>query len=139
MFLAEKYTFERGCADDDTPDNWPIKVDPADAVPAELPPGWKPKTIKQLRNYVSENGTHSILDIEFVGSQPFFMAATVVPDSMLMSAFGTLRPSRKAVEEKGIDLADSLPRWEGYCCPVWESPAESENARWWFFVGSSGD
>jgi hypothetical protein len=93
-----------------------------------------------------ESGTHTILDILGVSALDYekrdpdeMFQAYPAPDVWLMEAYGTLRPTRKMVEEKGFDPAEQIERWTAVYFAVWDSEAAEGDPQWWYFNGCSGD
>jgi hypothetical protein len=94
-----------------------------------------------------EDGTHSILDIIGGISEKSYeerdggeiALAFAVPQGWLMEAYGTTRPTRKMVEERGFDPAEQLERWTAVYFAVWDDEAATGEPQWWYFDGCSGD
>lgn len=98
----------------------------------------EPKTIADLLFLAAEDGTHSILDITGVTEKPEFGGAHPAPDSWLMEAYGTSRPTRQDVETRRFRRAEEMERWQCLYFPVW-AHANDVAPKWWMFIGSSGD
>jgi hypothetical protein len=111
--------------------------------------GRKPRTAAEAVEMAEESGTHSILDIVNGVSADTWQAdedweagfgkAFAAPVEWLMKAFGTVRPTRKQVEEEGLEGAEALERWQCVYFAVWEEGTEKAGPRWWCFEGCSGD
>lgn len=98
----------------------------------------KPKTIEQLLESQGENGTHSILDIVSISSEPKFGAISPFPQTKLVGCFGSETPSHSQIEE--VRSSGSLEkyvseRWQGIYIIAYRDGSPSEI----FFAGCSGD
>jgi hypothetical protein len=99
-----------------------------------------PKTIKQLLKQCAEEGTHSILDIERVSSQPELGAVVPLSRQQLLDFFGTDRPTRSMVEKwaarvESLEAEPLYGRWEGIYIIVYKDSQPDEI----YFEGCSGD
>ena len=79
----------------------------------KLKPGAKHKTIDAAREAAQETGTRSILDIVRIGKKPDYEVASPIEVSVLMSAFGTDKPSADMLEDGIIDILGDIDR--GMC------------------------
>lgn len=95
----------------------------------------RPASIEQAVGWAAEDGTHSILDIERTGMYRATGVAIPLSEPRLREAFGTLRPTRDAVEEAVGEVSCSLARWEAVYFPVYEGDATRHLA----WIGVSGD
>lgn len=95
----------------------------------------RPETIEELLDLVSEDGTHSVLDIQTTGRRREFGVATPYPARGVEQVFGTDRPTREQVEESWADVAERLERWEAHYLVVYKDGKPAQYA----FIGCSGD
>jgi hypothetical protein len=97
----------------------------------------KPKTIEELLEQRAESGTHSILDIICVSSEPKFGAVSSFPSSKLLEFFGSETPSHAKIKEvyEAGSLEDFFKRWEGIYVIAYRDGSPHEI----FFAGCSGD
>jgi hypothetical protein len=98
-------------------------------------PGGPPRTIDEVLERAGEDGTHSILDISHVGRERDFGVAVALAPEVLEEFFGTAEPSHEDVEDRGLDLAEDLDRWEAVYFVVYQHGRPHAYA----FVGCSGD
>jgi hypothetical protein len=101
-------------------------------------PKGKPKTIEEALEIQADSGTHSILDIVGVSSEPAFGHVRPFPPEKLLEFFGSHTPSRAKIEEAYDfgSLEDFLSeRWEGIYVIAYCDGLPSEI----FFAGCSGD
>jgi len=104
-------------------------------ISAELPP--VPQTINEVLERNGLDGTHSILDIDHIASQPEARAASPLPHETLLNLFGIERPTRAMIEE-GVaanSVYGELPTWQAVYIIVYQDDSPSEI----FFSGFSGD
>ncbi len=103
-------------------------------IRADLPSA--PQTIDELVDRNGYNGTHSILDIDHIASQPEFRAAIPFPEEKLLEYFGTDRPTRAMVEKVDAEysLYVFLERWQATFIIIYQDGVPSEI----FFTGYSG-
>jgi hypothetical protein len=94
-----------------------------------------PATLQQAVEWAGEDGTHSILDVERTGMVRAFGVAIPLSELRLREAFGTLQPTREAVEEAACEVSAWLARWEAFYFPV----CDADGTRHLAFVGVSGD
>jgi hypothetical protein len=90
----------------------------ARAAAKQQAPRQSPDSIEQLLKRCGTEGTHSILDIEWVSLEPAFGVIAPLPQGKLVGIFGTEQPTREMVEKWSarIDPPDAEPlyqRWEG--------------------------
>ena len=97
-------------------------------------PGKKHPTIDEARGEAAEDGTRSILDIDFIASEPDLMTACPLRDERLTTYFGTARPSRQMVESN-MRFWDEVPRGQAIYIVLYEDDAPTEL----FFLGYSFD
>lgn len=104
-------------------------------ISAELPP--VPQTINEVLERNGLDGTHSILDIDHIASQPEDGAAIALPEELLMQYIGTDRPTKAMVEtaQTKFDLCGYLERGQGIYIIIYQDGVPSEI----FFSGHSGD
>lgn len=98
----------------------------------------KPKTIEAALEAQAESGTHSILDISHVATEPEFGAVSPLPRSELAGLFESETPSHAQIEEAydSGSLENHLPdRWQGIYMIVYQDGVPNEI----FFAGHSGD
>lgn len=95
-------------------------------------------TIEQLLEQQGETGTHSILDIRQICSQPEFGAISPLPESTVLRLFGTSQPATHQIEamyERG-ELEHLIPeRWQGIYIVGFTNGIPTDI----LFVGKSGD
>ncbi len=106
--------------------------------PAARKPKRKPKTIEEVLEFQAESGTHSILDIAGISSEPEFGHITPFPPEKLVELFGSATPSHADIEEAHDfgSLEDFVSeRWEGIYIIAYRDGSPSEI----FFAGCSGD
>lgn len=95
-------------------------------------------TIEELLEAAEEEGTHSILDIEYVSDQPGFAVAWPAPEEVVRETFGTTTPTRADIERAGpwaLTQALDLERWQAAYVVVYADGQPSEI----YFEGVSGD
>jgi hypothetical protein len=95
----------------------------------------KPSSIAELLEMNGESGTHCILDIEGISSEPQFGMATPLINSQLQSFFGTDQPNRDMIEQKFEEIMQFRQRWEATYIIVYEDGKPTEI----YFTGYSGD
>lgn len=93
------------------------------------------KTIEELLERAAECGTHSILDIEFVDSQPGLAVAAPIQPSVMRQVFRTTRPTHPVVEDYWADMAERLAPWHACFLTVYADGQPAE----YCFIGCSGD
>jgi len=101
-------------------------------------PKGKPKTIEEALEVQAESGTHSILDIIGVSSEPAFGHIRPLPPEKLVEFFGSQTPSHTEIEEAHDfgSLEDFVSeRWEGIYIIAYHDGSPTEI----FFAGCSGD
>lgn len=121
----------------------------------------KPKTIDALMRQCGEDGTHSVLDVTRVVTEPFSPIITSdelgspeqieervrahvaaigavgpVPESWLTENCGTSRPDRAEVEVSLFDLFELCPRGAGVWTTVYTTAGAPIEL---LFVGKTGD
>jgi len=101
----------------------------------ELPQA--PQTIDELLERNGPDGTHSILDIDHIASQPENGAAVPLPEAKLLEYFGTDKPTRAMVEKVAAEYSIDafLDKWQATFIIIYHDSLPSEI----FFSGSSGD
>lgn len=94
----------------------------------------EPKTIEEAMEQAAEEGTKSILDMLTVGDRPDFATVAKLPDEVLMSLYGTDKPTRPMLESNQ-DFYEQIERGQGVyvIAYVGEQPHEI------FFAGYSFD
>ncbi|MBN9692975.1 MAG: hypothetical protein J0M24_22255 [Verrucomicrobia bacterium] len=94
-------------------------------------------TIDELLEAAAADGTHSILDILSIGSEPDFGTAWPAPSDVVQRVYGAERPSRAQVEARigSISEALELERWQAVYVLVYEQGRPVEI----YFEGVSGD
>jgi len=105
---------------------------------ASRKPKRKPKTIKKLLELQAESGTHSILDIDGVSSEPKFNTISPFPRAKLVECFRSETPGRAEIEEAyGSGSLEEFvsERWQGIYIIAYRDGSPSEI----FFAGCSGD
>ena len=100
----------------------------------------KPVSVDQLRCLNMEDGTHSILDCQWVSASPDFGAVAPFSDEELAVAFPSPRPSTELVrsfsEDEILDVFEPfLERWHGRSFVSYDGGVPD---RTWF-IGFSGD
>lgn len=95
----------------------------------------KPKTIEELIRMNGEDGTHSILDMDGVSSEPEFGKVSPLTPEELHQVFGTSEPSRDMIEGNLSTLLTYRQRWEGLYIVVYKDGSPHEL----LFAGYSGD
>lgn len=102
-----------------------------DDSPAPGPPH---ASIEEAFEDADASGTRSILDMERVSEVPDYGAVSPVPGHVLLSLFGTDKPTREMVEAN-YELYDLIERGQGIYIIVYEEDRPSEI----FFAGYSYD
>jgi hypothetical protein len=97
-------------------------------------PGAQHDSIEEAFEDADADGTRSILDMERVSDTPDFGAVSPVPGDVLMTLFGTDRPTREMVEAND-ELYELIERGHGIYVIVYEGEQPSEI----FFAGHSFD
>jgi hypothetical protein len=77
-------------------------------------PGPSHSSIEAAVDAAAENGTRSILDLLRVASTPDYRVAALVSDAELIRLFGTLHPTREAIETCD-ELFAEMEREKGVC------------------------
>jgi hypothetical protein len=95
----------------------------------------RPRSIDELLEAAAECGTHSILDIAHVAERSGFGVAAPMTPAAVERAFGTAQPDHAQVEEKWVDVAEGLGRWQARYLVVYRQGLAHEFA----FIGCSGD
>jgi len=95
----------------------------------------EPTTIEELFLWNEEDGTHSILDIKGVSTQPDFGTISPLSQDELMLFFGTHKPTRAMVEQKAVEIMQLRKRWQGTYVIVYKDGLPNEI----FITGFSGD
>ncbi len=101
----------------------------------------EPTSIETLLKWNAEEGTHSIIDIKEVAMTPDFGAVAPLSNAELKRFFGTEKPTRGMIENKGEDLLLFLQkelgrsRWQGTYIVLYKENEPSEL----YFIGYSGD
>jgi hypothetical protein len=93
----------------------PVIMFPAELFPLgpkSPAPGAKHTSIEQARKDAGEDGTRSILDLDFVSKEPKFGAVSPISESILQNMYGTVKPSR-AMVEKNMDFLEDVQRGHG--------------------------
>jgi hypothetical protein len=101
-------------------------------------PKRKPKTIEKLLELRGESGTHSILDIFAISSEPKVGTISPFPRAKLVEFFGSETPSHAKIEEaQDSGALDEFvsERWQGIYIIAYRNGSLSEI----FFAGCSGD
>jgi hypothetical protein len=78
-------------------------------TPASPAPGAGHDSIEEALEDSDADGTRSILDIMRVGPEPNFCTAVPLADDVLVSLYGTTRPTRAAVEAN-MDFLEDVER-----------------------------
>lgn len=89
------------------------------------------RSIYALRRAQGEEGTHSILDMQWVAAEPGYETVAPLSPAQLLATFGTMRPGRDALE--GVVLPQRPP-WEGTYIVLYHRDQPREI----LFYGSSG-
>jgi hypothetical protein len=105
-------------------------------------PVW-PTTFNELAENLTEEGTHSILDIRWVtesDGDDRFAHSRALTDAELQRHFGTTRPTLEQFESAYSDygnggLAAAAPRWSGLSATLYHDGVPDKIAFW----GFSGD
>jgi hypothetical protein len=96
-----------------------------------LTPGPQHSSIEEVLENANEDGTRSILDITQVARSPFdnnqipFFTAFPLADSEIVELFGTLRPTRQAVETNR-SMWDRIPRGSAIYVTLYDNDEPSE-------------
>jgi len=93
------------------------------------------KAIDKLVKQCAENGTHSILDIKTISSQPEFRTIAPLSPKELLAMFGTEYPTRSMIEKNFTQLTKLRERWSGTYVIVYDNNQPTEI----YFTGYSGD
>lgn len=115
-------------------------VDPWDA-----PDDYHPASIEKLVDNCGEEGTHSILDIDNISTEPVphdadwedeFLTLFPLTRGALRRIFDTTRPTREEVEANEHKLAEiEIQGWSGRWILTYEGDEPSE----YYIFGTSGD
>ena len=92
-------------------------------------------TIDELLEAAAESGTHSVLDIEHVGTRLGFAVAAPMSPTSTRRMFGTPEPTHEQVEDRWQDIAERIGRWQARYLAVFRDGKPHEYA----FIGCSGD
>ena len=95
----------------------------------------EPSSIEELLEMNGESGTHSILDIQEVSSEPAFGAVAPLTNEQLVELFGTEKAIRSMVREKLSELQSLRSSWQGTYIVLYKDGILDEI----LFIGSSGD
>lgn len=104
----------------------------------ELDATQPPKTIEELILRNETEGTHSILDVDRIDTEPDFGVITPLDKDSIVEVFGTDKPTRYEIEEvlhEGWSVGNLCDRWEGIYVIVYRQGKPDEI----FFAGYSGD
>ena len=104
------------------------------ATPPVEPPDPLPATIEQLFEHNGESGTHTILDIFDIAEKSEAFRAAPVPDDVLISTFGTTRPTHEQLgccqeseaNEAWQGFLAHLDRWEAFYFVVYKDDQPDE-------------
>lgn len=91
--------------------------------------------IKQMLIVNAESGSHSILDIEGISSEPEYMMAAPLSASELTELFGTTQPVRSLIEAQKELLYNLRQSWMATYIVVYKDGLPDEL----YFTGFSGD
>ena len=96
----------------------------------------EPTTIEELMEWNGEEGTHSILDIEWVGDLPEYGVAVPISEEVLIDVFGDAQPSHARVEANLSALYAAIDRrYEATYFIIYDDGKPAEI----LFIGFSGD
>ena len=101
-------------------------------------PKRKPKSIAELLEFQAESGTHSILDVGSISTEPEFGTLSPLPRPKLVHLVGSETPSHAEIEEahdSGALEEFVSKRWQGIYIIAYRERSPSEI----FFAGCSGD
>lgn len=95
------------------------------------------KSIDDLREAFAEAGTHTIIDIERISTEPNIGIAYPAPRDIIQKIYGTIKPSHGDVESKHGCLSETLNiiRFQAVYLIVYEKDIPKEI----YFEGCSGD
>ena len=106
---------------------------------------YSPASIDKLVDACDEEGTHSILDIEEISSEPLphdaewedeFLKLVPLREGQLRRIFDTTKPTREEIKEKEPELQDLDPTgWSGRWIIAYHAGQPSE----YYIFGSSGE
>ncbi len=98
----------------------PVMMFPPEFVDEKTPrgPGRQHETIDEALEAAEEDGTRSILDIQFVGDEAEFGVARRVTEEELEAFFGTTTPNRAQVLDN--TPTEDIERGEALCVPVYD-------------------
>jgi hypothetical protein len=113
--------------------------DPAELL-QEVGQQLKEQTLDTIRLFDEGNGTHSILDIEYIAvEERTLYGASALPPDALLEIFGTPQPTHEQIEacyEHYPSPLDALyERWTAIYMIVYHDREPSE----YCFIGASGD
>ncbi len=91
--------------------------------------------IKELFAINQEDGTHSILDIDGISSEPEYFMAAPLTQSELLALFGTDKPTQEMIESQKDVLMTLRSSWKATYVIVYKN-GEPESI---YFTGFSGD
>jgi hypothetical protein len=95
----------------------------------------EPTTIEELLLWNGEDGTHSIVDIKSVSTEPDFGTISPLSPEDLMELSGTYEPTKVIVEQKANEIMELRERWQATYIIVYKDGFPNEI----FFTGYSGD
>jgi hypothetical protein len=95
----------------------------------------RPTMITELLAASGEEGTHSIIDIEQIASEPDFAVAAPLAPQALLQLFGTQQPTHEMVTHKASEIRSLRGRWQGTYIVAYQDNKPSEL----YFTGYSGD
>jgi len=98
----------------------PVMMYPPELVDERTPrgPGRQHETIDEALEAAEEDGTRSILDIQFVGDEAEFGVARRVTEEELQEYFGTTTPNRSQVLDN--TPTEDIERGQAVCVPVYD-------------------
>ncbi len=101
-------------------------------------PTWRvaPTSMDEALSAAKDSGTHSIIDMLGVSTQPTFQHVSLLSPETLETLIHTARPDRAAVEDKRYFLYERIKkRWYGHYFVVYAGDQPESLC----FIGVSGD
>lgn len=112
-------------------------LDPASLE--RLAGGAPPATIDDVRLWVADSGSHSILDLsDEVADEPKDFSITALSEADTVALFGSPRPTAAAIAAKEDEaMRQPIHRWTGHYVTAYDT--EGDKPTDMFFWGWSGD
>lgn len=95
----------------------------------------KPQSIEEALDIALESGTHSILDVSRISSNPEDFAIAPLSDEESLNVFGTTKPTLNRAKQNVKRILDTCPRWQGRLAIIYKKQTPDKL----LFAGKSGD